>query len=191
MQPTATTMTYRAVGDHYFTLSAALTGLSMICGMFGLICTLPALFYSSKVHSFICRMYHVSTLVILLNFAFHSPAMPMKEVMLMLLSHMAAWPFISTLLLYWLGLWVFSSLLLYMLPHLLNKLRIITTNFLFFNIFLKRLLLHQVCLIKAVHCFYCFCIGIFISILFLQFPIFSDWHLWDSQNYDYLEYFVL
>ena len=135
MQPTATTMTYRAVGDHYFTLSAALTVLSMIFGMFGIICTLPALFYSSKVHCFICRMYHVPTLVILLNFAFHSPVMPMQEVMLMLLSHMGAWPFISTLLLYWLWLWVFSSLLLYMLPCLLNKLCIITTNFYFWIFF--------------------------------------------------------
>ena len=48
-QPTATIITYRAVGDHYLTMSTALTILSVLCGMYSLICTLPALIFSIKV----------------------------------------------------------------------------------------------------------------------------------------------
>ena len=54
-QPTATTITYRAVGDHYLTMSIALTILSVLCGMYSLICTLPALIFSMKV---CCFMIH-------------------------------------------------------------------------------------------------------------------------------------
>ena len=52
-QPTATITTYRAVGDHYLTMSTVLTILSVLCGTYSLICTVPALIFSIKVCCFI------------------------------------------------------------------------------------------------------------------------------------------
>ena len=53
-QPTATIITYRAVGDHYLRMSTALAIFSVLCGMYGLICTFPALMFSMMV----CFMIH-------------------------------------------------------------------------------------------------------------------------------------